>query len=491
MSSSEENLFDDGRDTDIESLSNASKHNGTNVRQGVNVTGQLSNKSSTNRKAGTMKRSGAATEGTESTRKRVVTERSKKYAELATTNSKGVRLNKDAQPTRAKRNGKAMQNQVVLHHASKPRRKVHHRVLKLSPGNGGMVRYPIEDSVTEAHADSKARPVRKKSSQTSAISAVAESEDTQVVMNDFVLSKSQILALSGVKEFSGADAANVEVFRPEQSDTETSSAGMVGGYFRKGNDDILLIKKDKASVTVDSMETNEMWKDNWIDEPMENQIQKQDDAVRPASEPMMENQIEKQDDAARPASEPMMENQIQKQDDAVRPASEPMMENQIQKQDDAARPASAMHSSSRSFLQGYVDIINMTEHTFLGFNYILRIVDPVRRFGFAVVLRSNDAHELIQGFDRLISMMRVHPACIYYDDNTSFVTYCISQHKSIDFFKHPHSSPMKKERSMYKRQLRKWLEAYNNNWVRGAVIVQAIVNSMPLIEAGSTVASSL
>ena len=453
MSSSEENLFDDGRDTDIESLSNASKHNGTNVRQGVNVTGQLSNKSSTNRKAGTMKRSGAATEGTESTRKRVVTERSKKYAELATTNSKGVRLNKDAQPTRAKRNGKAMQNQVVLHHASKPRRKVHHRVLKLSPGNGGMVRYPIEDSVTEAHADSKARPVRKKSSQTSAISAVAESEDTQVVMNDFVLSKSQILALSGVKEFSGADAANVEVFRPEQSDTETSSAGMVGGYFRKGNDDILLIKKDKASVTVDSMETNEMWKDNWIDEPMENQIQKQDDAVRPASEPMMENQIEKQDDAA--------------------------------------RPASAMHSSSRSFLQGYVDIINMTEHTFLGFNYILRIVDPVRRFGFAVVLRSNDAHELIQGFDRLISMMRVHPACIYYDDNTSFVTYCISQHKSIDFFKHPHSSPMKKERSMYKRQLRKWLEAYNNNWVRGAVIVQAIVNSMPLIEAGSTVASSL
>ncbi len=354
-----------------------------------------------------------------------------------------------------------------------------------------MVRYPKEDadSVTEANADSnancRARPVRKKGSQTSG-SAVAESEDTQV-MNDFVLSESQILALRGAKEFSGADAANVEVFCPEQSDTETSSAGMVGGYFRKGNDDILLIKKDKASVTVDSMETNEMWKDNWIDEPMENQIQKQDDAVRPASEPMMENQIEKQDDAARPASEPMMENQIQKQDDAVRPASEPM-ENQIQKQDDAARPGSAMHSSSHSFLQGYLDIINMTEHTFLGFNYILRIVDPVRRFGFAVVLRSNDAHELIQGFDRLISMMRVHPACIYYDDNTSFVTYCISQHKSIDFFKHPHSSPMKKERSMYKRQLRKWLEAYNNNWVRGAVIVQAMVNSMPLIEAGSIVA---
>jgi hypothetical protein len=400
-----------------------------------------------------------------------------------------------------------------------------------------MVRYPKEDadSVTEANADSnancRARPVRKKGSQTSG-SAVAESEDTQV-MNDFVLSESQILALRGAKEFSGADAANVEVFCPEQSDTETSSAGMVGGYFRMGkspfgrmssvgqnqssndhvigaqqrvpsasetltdaktfqtsesttrNEDILHIEKDKASVTVESMETNEMSKDIRIDEPMENQIQKQDSAVRPGSEPM-ENQIQKQDSAVRPGSEPM-ENQIQKQDDAVRPASEPM-ENQIQKQDDAARPGSAMHSTSHFFLQGYLDIINMTEHTYLGFNYILRIVDPVRRFGFAVVLRSNDAHELIKGFDRLISVMLVHPDVIYYYDNTSFVTYCISNHKSIDFFKHPHSSMMKKERSMYKRQLRKWLEAYNNNWVRGAVIVQAMVNSMPLIEAGSIVA---
>jgi hypothetical protein len=140
MSSSEEvlfdneDLFDDERDADIESLSNDSKRNGTNVHQGVNVTRKISNKSSTNLKAGTTKFSGAATEGTESTKKRVVTERSKKYAELATTTLKGVRLNKDAHPTRAKRNGKAMQNQVVLHHASKPHRKVQHCVLKLPQG---------------------------------------------------------------------------------------------------------------------------------------------------------------------------------------------------------------------------------------------------------------------------------------------------------------------------------------------------------------------
>jgi hypothetical protein len=42
---------------------------------------------------------------------------------------------------------------------------------------------------------------------------------------------------------------------------------------------------------------------------------------------------------------------------------------------------------------------------------------------------------------------------------------------------------------LYKKQLRKWCEAYNNNWVRGAVIVQAIVNAMPL--EGNVVERSL
>jgi len=76
--------------------------------------------------------------------------------------------------------------------------------------------------------------------------------------------------------------------------------------------------------------------------------------------------------------------------------------------------------------------------------------------------------------------MRVIPDTIYFNDTTSFVHDIQHYYSSIKFVKQSHSPLMKVERSLYKRQLRKWIEAYNNNWVRGAVVVQAIVNSMPL-----------
>jgi len=134
----------------------------------------------------------------------------------------------------------------------------------------------------------------------------------------------------------------------------------------------------------------------------------------------------------------------------------------------------------RLLLHGYLDVVDMTAYTFLGFNFILRVVDPVRRLGFSVVLRSNSLNEYQRGFERLISIMRVIPDTIYFNDTTSFVHDIQHYYSSIKFVKQSHSPLMKVERSLYKRQLRKWIEAYNNNWVRGAVVVQAIVNSMPL-----------
>jgi hypothetical protein len=134
----------------------------------------------------------------------------------------------------------------------------------------------------------------------------------------------------------------------------------------------------------------------------------------------------------------------------------------------------------RLLLHGYLDVVDMTAYTFLGFNFILRVVDPVRRLGFSVVLRSNSLNEYQRGFERLISIMRVIPDTIYFNDTTRFVTDIQHYYSSIKFVKQSHSPLMKVERSLYKRQLRKWIEAYNNNWVRGAVVVQAIVNSMPL-----------
>ena len=139
-----------------------------------------------------------------------------------------------------------------------------------------------------------------------------------------------------------------------------------------------------------------------------------------------------------------------------------------------------MTSNPRDFLRGFIDIISMTARPFLGFNYILRIVDPVRRFGFTVVLRSNAANDLMCGFEKLVLIMRVEPQIIYYADHTSFVSDFITHHSTIQFKSEIYSPLMKKERLLYKKQLQKWCEAYNNNWVRGVVIVQAIVNAMPL-----------
>jgi hypothetical protein len=66
-------------------------------------------------------------------------------------------------------------------------------------------------------------------------------------------------------------------------------------------------------------------------------------------------------------------------------------------------------SNPRDFLRGFINIISMTARPFLGFHYILRIVEPVRCFGFAVVLRSNAANDLMCRFEKMVSIMRVEP----------------------------------------------------------------------------------
>jgi len=51
----------------------------------------------------------------------------------------------------------------------------------------------------------------------------------------------------------------------------------------------------------------------------------------------------------------------------------------------------------------------------------------------------------------------------------------------IRFVFKPHTDAMRLEHSLFKRQLCKWVEAYNNNGIHGTVIEQAVVNSLPLV----------
>jgi hypothetical protein len=121
---------------------------------------------------------------------------------------------------------------------------------------------------------------------------------------------------------------------------------------------------------------------------------------------------------------------------------------------------------------GFVDIIDMSSRTFLSYNNtILRLVDPVNRYGFAVVLQCNLENELLEGFKRLLNIMCIPPRIIFLNKTTSFVSKLSDERHDIRLVSRPHMDAMKAERSLYKWQLRKWAEAYNNNWICGAVIV--------------------
>jgi hypothetical protein len=89
-------------------------------------------------------------------------------------------------------------------------------------------------------------------------------------------------------------------------------------------------------------------------------------------------------------------------------------------------------------LHGYNDIMDMSVHPFLSYNFILQVVDPMSHFGFAVVLHRGTINELNAGFDHLISTMHVHFQTIYYIDKASFTLECIKEHSSIDFIKLSH-----------------------------------------------------
>jgi hypothetical protein len=77
---------------------------------------------------------------------------------------------------------------------------------------------------------------------------------------------------------------------------------------------------------------------------------------------------------------------------------------------------------------GFVDIIDTSSHTFLSYNTILRLVDPVNRYGFAVVLQCNLENELLQGFKHLLNIMRVPPRIIFFN---KILHLCVSYLMSV------------------------------------------------------------
>ncbi len=90
-------------------------------------------------------------------------------------------------------------------------------------------------------------------------------------------------------------------------------------------------------------------------------------------------------------------------------------------------------------------------------------MDHVYFYGFVIALLKTTEDEMARGCQCLLSIMHVPIGTIYYIDNTSFVSKIMEYLNVINFISQAHTPLMKMESSLSKRQLHKWIKAYNNN----------------------------
>lgn len=111
---------------------------------------------------------------------------------------------------------------------------------------------------------------------------------------------------------------------------------------------------------------------------------------------------------------------------------------------------------------------------------MLRLVDPEARLGHVIILRSKSDESLCDGFSKLMSLSRFPPTTVYYDSKFSFISKVATLYPRVAFTMQSHSTLMEKERCLFLRQFRLWINAYGNNWLRGVTVVQAVTNTLSL-----------
>ena len=131
-------------------------------------------------------------------------------------------------------------------------------------------------------------------------------------------------------------------------------------------------------------------------------------------------------------------------------------------------------------ITSYVDLVDNSTQSCCGYSYVLRLVDPIARLGHVMILKSTSDDALCEAFSKLMCIARFPPTTIYYDEKFTFIPTVASLYPRVVFTKQPHSDLMKKERSLFRRQLRKWIFSYGNNWLHGVTVVQAVTNTLSL-----------
>ena len=138
-----------------------------------------------------------------------------------------------------------------------------------------------------------------------------------------------------------------------------------------------------------------------------------------------------------------------------------------------------LRDSSDSIISSFIDIIDLSSTSCCGCNYILRLVDPVNRYGHAVVMKSVTTDDVSYSLTRLMTVARYKPNNVIYSQSIHCVSPFSELFPSVKFVVGEHSELMTEERKLFISQLSKW-RSQDPNWVTGVAIIQAVTNMLPI-----------
>jgi hypothetical protein len=134
-----------------------------------------------------------------------------------------------------------------------------------------------------------------------------------------------------------------------------------------------------------------------------------------------------------------------------------------------------------------MDLVQMPE--FNNYNYILRVVDHLSKYGFVFPLKRHTAQEVGDGLLHILGAS-VEPQILQSDNGLEFQGYCVDLiNETFPWMHIVHGKPRKPSMQgsvevshrAFKTSLVKWLDKENtDNWVIGASVVQCKVNHYPM-----------
>jgi hypothetical protein len=144
------------------------------------------------------------------------------------------------------------------------------------------------------------------------------------------------------------------------------------------------------------------------------------------------------------------------------------------------QPIKESNAHEKQNINAYLHIKDMTSFPCCGYCYILRLVDPIARYGHALPMKSNSIEVIELTLNKVLSIARHHPNLIYVDNAYVQLLTRAPNYSNITMVEMPHSPLMVAETNKFSAQLDLWLEENNNNWLLGLPAVQAVTNILPL-----------